>query len=370
MGGMTALRRTPRVGQCTPGVRALPARRFDMLPAVTTDLWLDLAFIAAGVALLYLGGEWLVGGATALARRFGVSPLVVGLTVVAFGTSSPELAATMVAAMRGVPEVALGNVLGSNIANLGLILGVSALLHPLTAELRFLFREIPFMVLAGALMYPLAVNGVYGRGDAVLLLALLALYLGVLLVESKRDAGARVEAEFAKEYGGEAGNSEAPETRGGEPRIEGGRPAWLSTVMIVAGIVLLTGGAHVLVEGAVGVARVFGVPEKVVGISLVALGTSLPELAACVVAAARKEADIVLGNLVGSNVFNVLAILGITALVKPLPVVLADITADYFVMMVFSLLLLPILGLRKRIARAEGLLLAAGYVAYIAYLYW
>ena len=324
-----------------------------MLPPVTADLWLDLALIAAGVGLLYLGGEGLVGGSTALARRFGVSPMVIGLTVVAFGTSSPELAATLVAAVRGVPEVALGNVLGSNVANLGLILGLSALVYPLTAELRFLFREIPFMVLAGALMYPLAANGVYGRGDAILLLALLAVYLTVLVIESRREAGARVAAEFAGEHG-----AAAP------------RPAWKSTLMVIAGIGLLTGGAQVLVDGAVGVAHAFGLPDKVVGISLVALGTSLPELAACVVAAARKEADIVLGNLVGSNVFNVLAILGTTALVKPLPVVLADITTDYFVMMAFSLLLLPILGLRKSIARTEGLLLVAGYVAYIAYLYW
>ena len=323
-----------------------------MLRRVSADLGLDLALIALGIVLLYLGGELLVGGATALARRFGVSPLVVGLTVVAFGTSSPELAATLVAAVRGVPEVALGNVLGSNVANLGLILGASALLHPLTAELRFLFREIPFMVLAGALMYPLAWNGRYGRGDGVFLLALLALYLGVLLVESRRGAGRRVEAEFAEEYGPASA-----------------RPPWLSVLMVAAGIALLTGGAHVLVEGAVGVARLFGVPEKVVGISLVALGTSLPELAACLVAALRKESDIVLGNLVGSNVFNVLAILGLTGLVSPLPVVLADITTDFAVMVAFSLLLLPLLGLRKRIARGEGLLLVAGYVGYIVFLY-
>jgi cation:H+ antiporter len=323
-----------------------------MLRRVSADLALDLALIAAGVALLYAGGELLVGGATALARRFGVSPMVVGLTVVAFGTSSPEMAATLVAALRGAPEVALGNVLGSNVANLGLILGASALLYPLTAELRFIFREIPFMVLAGALMFPLGWNAVYGRGDGVFLLALLALYLAVLVVESRRDAGRRVQAEFGGEFGDKAL-----------------RPVWLSLLMVAAGIALLTGGAHVLVEGAVGVARLFGVPEKVVGISLVALGTSLPELAACLVAAARKEADIVLGNLVGSNVFNVLGILGTTALVHPLPVALDAITIDFAVMMAFSLLLLPLLGLRKRIARPEGALLVAGYVGYIVFLY-
>jgi cation:H+ antiporter len=356
----TTVRRRPAGPWGVPGTRcrgspeagAGAAPAFDMLPRVSADLALDLALIAAGVALLYTGGELLVGGATALARRFGVSPMVVGLTVVAFGTSSPELAATLVAAVRGVPEVAIGNVLGSNVANLGLILGASALLYSLTAELRFIFREIPFMVLAGALMYPLAWNGVYGRGDGVFLLALLVLYLAVLVVESRRDAGRRVEAEFAGEFG-----EKAP------------RPVWRSLLMVAAGIALLTGGAHVLVEGAVGMARLFGIPEKVVGVSLVALGTSLPELAACLVAAARKEADIVLGNLVGSNVFNVLGILGTTALVSPLPVALDAITVDFAVMMAFSLLLLPLLGLRKRIARTEGLLLVAGYVGYIVYLY-
>ena len=327
-----------------------------MLAPVPADLWMDLAFIALGVALLYGGGESLVGGAVSLAARFGVSPLVIGLTVVAFGTSSPELAATLVAALGGVPEVAVGNVLGSNIANLGLILGAAAILHPLTAGLTFIIREIPFMVLGVALMYPLALNGVYGAGDATLLLALLVLYLGVLLVESRGgDESLEVQAQFAGEYADVEGT--------------GGRPAWLSLVMVAVGGALLTGGAHVLVEGAVGVARVFGVPDKVVGISLVALGTSLPELAACVVAAAKEEADIVLGNLVGSNVFNVLAILGITALARPLPVTVDAIAVDYGVMMAFSLALLPFLGLRRRIARVEGVFLLVAYVGYIVFLY-
>lgn len=333
-----------------------PRRGSGMLAVVPVDLWLDLALIALGVALLYGGGEALVGGAVSLASRFGVSPLVIGLTVVAFGTSSPELAATLVAAAGGVPEVAVGNVLGSNIANLGLILGAAAILYPLTASMKFLIREIPFMVLGVALMYPLALNGYYGAGDAMLLLSLLALYLGVLLVESRGgEESLEVEAQFAGEYADVEGT--------------GSRPAWLSLALVALGVVLLTGGAHVLVEGAVGVARRFEVPDRVVGISLVALGTSLPELAACVVAAARKEADIVLGNLVGSNVFNVLAILGITALVQPLPVSVEAITVDYGVMMAFSLALLPFLGLRRRIARAEGVVLVVAYVVYIILLY-
>lgn len=322
--------------------------------------WIDLALIAVGVGLLYVGGELLVGGSTALARRLGVSPLVVGLTVVAFGTSSPELAATLVAAVRGVPEVAVGNVLGSNVANLGLILGAAALLQPLRAELTFIVREVPFMILCSALMLPLAWDGVYGRGDATLLLAGLVLYLGVLLWESRRGGlppaeAARVEAEFGGEFGPGADGAE--------------KPTWRSLLEVAVGIALLAGGAQVLVEGAVGVAELFGVPEKVVGISLVALGTSLPEMAACIVAAARREADIVLGNLVGSNVFNVLAILGITSLAAPLEVSARGIGIDFWVMMAFSFALLPILGLRRRVARPEGVLLLVAYAAYIAWLY-
>jgi cation:H+ antiporter len=331
-----------------------------MLRPMPADRLLDVAFIALGVALLYGGGEALVGGATALARRFGVSPLVVGLTVVAFGTSSPELAATLVASLRDVPAVAVGNVLGSNIANLGLILGAAALFHSLTARFSFIWREVPFMIGACGLMLPLALDGVYGRGDAALLLVCLAVYLGVLVWEARSGRAAPVvEAEYVGEFG----------ERGESSGAGGLQPAWRSIVMVVLGIGLLVGGAHVLVEGAVNLARAFGVPERVVGISLVALGTSLPELAACLVAAMRREADIVLGNLVGSNFFNVLAILGTTAMVRPLPVSAAAIAVDFWVMMAFSFALLPILGLRKRVARTEGVVLLVAYVAYIVWLY-
>lgn len=323
-------------------------------------VWLDVAFIVLGVGLLYAGGELLVGGATALARRFGVSPLVVGLTVVAFGTSSPELAATLVAAFGGAPEVAIGNVLGSNVANLGLILGAAALFHPLTAGLRFILREVPFMIGACALMLPLAWNGVYGRGDGPLLLTCLIVYLVVLLREARSGrVTPAIEAEFGSEFG----------ARGEAPGAGDLRPAWRSLLAVAFGIALLAGGAQVLVEGAVGIARAAGIPERVVGISLVALGTSLPELAAAVVAAMRRESDIVLGNLVGSNFFNVLAILGLTSTITPLPVSADAIFADYWVMMAFCVALLPILGVRKRVARVEGAVLLVAYAVYIVWLY-
>jgi cation:H+ antiporter len=307
---------------------------------------LDIALIAAGVVVLYFGGELLVRGSSALARAVGMSPLVVGLTVVAFGTSSPELAATIAANFKGAPAVALGNVIGSNIANLGLILGAAALVLPLVARARFLRRELPFMVVVSALVWPLAADGVVGRLDALLLLAGIALYLAVLL---RKGESPEVVEEFRAELGD------------GRPRV--GR----SLGAVAAGIGLLVVGAHLLVEGAVAMARGMGVSEAVIGVSLVAVGTSLPELASSLVAAARRESDIALGNLIGSNVFNVLGILGIAALVQPLAVPFAELRADYWVMMGFSLLIVPFLWTGSRVGRIEGAILLTAYTGYIVW---
>jgi cation:H+ antiporter len=307
---------------------------------------LDIALIAAGVVVLYFGGELLVRGSSALARAVGMSPLVVGLTVVAFGTSSPELAATIAANFKGAPAVALGNVIGSNIANLGLILGAAALVLPLVARARFLRRELPFMVVVSALVWPLAADGVVGRLDALLLLAGIAIYLAVLL---RKGESPEVVEEFRAELGD------------GRPRV--GR----SLGAVAAGIGLLVVGAHLLVEGAVAMARGMGVSEAVIGVSLVAVGTSLPELASSLVAAARRESDIALGNLIGSNVFNVLGILGIAALVQPLAVPFAELRADYWVMMGFSLLIVPFLWTGSRVGRIEGAILLTAYTGYIVW---
>jgi cation:H+ antiporter len=307
---------------------------------------LDIALIAAGVVVLYFGGELLVRGSSALARAVGMSPLVVGLTVVAFGTPSPELAATIAANFKGAPAVALGNVIGSNIANLGLILGAAALVLPLVARARFLRRELPFMVVVSALVWPLAADGVVGRLDGLVLLAGMALYLAVLL---RKGESPEVVEEFRAELGD------------GRPRV--GR----SLGAVAAGIGLLVVGAHLLVEGAVAMARGMGVSEAVIGVSLVAVGTSLPELASSLVAAARRESDIALGNLIGSNVFNVLGILGIAALVQPLAVPFAELRADYWVMMGFSLLIVPFLWTGSRVGRIEGAILLTAYTGYIVW---
>ncbi len=312
---------------------------------------MDYLLVALGIALLYLGGELLVSGSSALARALGMTPLVIGLTVVAFGTSAPELAATMTATLHGSPEVAFGNVIGSNIANIGLILGIGALIFPVAARGHFLLREMPFMIGTSGLMLWLVADGSVGRLEGVLLLALLGGYLWVLLAKQSEEE-AQVAREFAQEYGD-----------GEPPRV------WASSLKVAIGIGLLVLGADVLVAGAVSIARTFGIGERVIGLTLVALGTSLPELAAAIVAAMRREGDILLGNVVGSNIFNVLAIFGATSLVSPVRVEVSSAWVDLLVMMAFSILLWPMLYTHRRLDRWEGVVLLVGFFSYIGWLF-
>ena len=304
---------------------------------------MDIVFIVLGVALLYFGGNLLVDNASLLARRWGVSSLVIGLTVVALGTSAPELAASVTAALSGVPELALGNVIGSNIANLALILGVTALIYPLQTQKPFLRRELPVMIAAAALLPLLLLDGTLSRADGGLLLVGLGGYLWALL--SRRDPA------------------------GAEAVEVGSRPSWAGTLGALLGLSLLVGGAQLLVSGATSLARSFGVPELVIGLTLVAIGTSLPELATAGVAAFRRESDIALGNVVGSNIFNVLFILGVTALVRPIHIAYRAVALNLWLMVGLSLLLLPLLLTGLRLGRREGGLLLALYLFYVGYLY-
>lgn len=309
---------------------------------------MDVLFLIAGMGLLWWGGEWLIDGASSLARRWGLSPLVIGLTVVAFGTSAPELAATLVAALRGAPAIAFGNVVGSNIANLGLILGIATLIGSLVPQARFVQREVPVMLGASLLFAALALDGSTGRLEGFVLLVLIVPYLLYLLKTDTEPPG--VEAEFAREYGD-------------EPPAKG--PALVRTV---AGIALLVLGAQALVEGAVGIAEALGVPQRVIGITLVAFGTSLPELAAAVVAVLKQEGDIVLGNIIGSNIFNILVIYGATCLVHPVTVNAAEARIDLLVMLALTLLTSVLLATGDRMRRPEGAVLVASYLIYVVWL--
>ena len=309
----------------------------------------DIVLVIAGIVLLYLGGESLVRGAVALARTLGWSPLVIGLTVVSFGTSSPELASTLAATLGGAPEVAFGNVVGSNIANIGLILGLTALIWPLTTTARFLKREVPFMLLSSALLFPLVADGLISRLEGAILFSLLIAFL-VYLIRRERERSS-VEADFEREFS------------------DGKTSPTKSIFLVVLGIALLMVGAHALVTGGVAIARVIGVSERVIGLTLVAFGTSLPELAASLVAGLKREGDIVLGNIIGSNIFNVLFILGITPMVRPLAVDASAIWLDLTAMLVLSLILWPALASHLKLERWEGVMLVAFYGLYIGWLF-
>lgn len=320
---------------------------------------IDLLLVSAGIALLWVGGESLISGSIALARRLGMSPLVVGLTVVAFGTSAPELLVSLIAALGGESDVALGNVVGSNIANIGLILGLSALIAPLRVESGLVRREIPLLILVSWGMVALVGDGRLGRLDGLLLLAGFVGYL-VFVLRSAHRAPPAIEAEFAGlEYAALAGSGEVD---GGRPREEGRRR---DAVLVILGIATLAVGAHLMVDAAVWFARRLGVSELLVGLTLVAVGTSLPELATSAVAALRRQADIAVGNIVGSNVFNVLAILGLSGVLRPLESHLSLLRFELPVMGAAAVLLLPLAWSRFEIQRWEGAVLLSGYAVFL-----
>ncbi len=302
---------------------------------------MSVVLVIVGVVLLYAGGEVLVRSASSLAARLGVRPMVIGLTVVAFGTSAPELAASLTAALSGTPEIAIGNVVGSNIANVGLILGLTAMVYPLVTGGRFVRREVPLMLAVTALLMPVLWGGAVLRWEGAFLLILLAGFLWLITRT------------------GSAVLDEASAT----PRAH--VPAWLGVLGTAVGVALLWFGARSLIGGAVTIATSLGIPQRVIGLTLVAVGTSLPELASSMVAAMRRETDIILGNIVGSNVFNLLAVLGTTALVRPIRFDGAGATLDVVVMALFSVALLPLMWRGERLGRAAGVFLLVGYVVYI-----
>ena len=303
--------------------------------------------IFGGVALLYLGGEGLVRGGAALALRLGIAPLVVGLTIVAMGTSMPELVVSVNAARQGYGGIALGNVVGSNIANIALILGVSALIKPVEVQRKLLQLDVPIAVGSTLLLMLLLADGGLGRLDGALLLAGFFSYAGFTVWEAARRRGAADALEIEVPAG-----THRPLT---------------SAVLVVAGLAMLVVGGRVFVEASVALAAHLGVPRAIVGLTVVAIGTSLPEMATSVVAALRGESDLSLGNVVGSNIFNIFCILGITALVQPFSGGQVE-TADLLVMVGATVLLIPLMLSGFRVSRAEGAFLLLFYVSYLVFL--
>lgn len=311
---------------------------------------MTLVLAVAGLVALVCGAELLVRGASRLAVSFGVSPLVVGLTVVAFGTSAPEAAVSVQSAFAGSSDIGLGNVVGSNILNVLLVLGLSAAIMPLVVSAQLVRRDVPVMVGVSVLLLLLALNGAIGRLDGALLLAGLALYTGYSVHRSRR-------------YGGGEDEASGAGTASGRSKI-------LQAVYVVAGLGLLVLGARWLVDGAVTVAEALGLSELIVGLTVVALGTSLPEVATSVVAAARGSRDIAVGNIVGSCIFNILFVLGLAGLVAPdgISVSRAALGFDLPVMIATAVACLPIFFTGWRVARWEGFLFLGYYVAYTLYL--
>ena len=304
----------------------------------------DIVFFLVGLLGLYLGAEWMVGGASRLAVNVGIRPIVVGLTVVAFGTSSPELAVSLIAVFEGSDGIAIGNIIGSNIANIGLILGVSALVKPLRVDSDVLRRELPIMFLVSILFIALLYDGTIGLWDGCILFAGLLSYLGYQLKDVfKGDA---------QEKNARLGEDSAP------------RNGW-NVMLIFVGLGLLVVGAKLMIDSGVVIARQFGISEIVIGIALVAIGTSLPELATSLVSALRDESDILVGNIIGSNLFNIMCVVGLVAIVSPLNVDRELLYFELPIMLVFSLVLFPFMRTGFVLSRLEGGLLLLGYGLFI-----
>lgn len=312
---------------------------------------MDLVLLAVGLVLLTAGAESLVRGASGIAARLGIPPLIVGLTVVAFGTSAPELAVSVAAAWSGQGDIALGNVVGSNIFNVLFILGISALIAPLAIGSQLIRVDVPLMIGASLLTLLFAFDGRIGRLDGAILFGGLLFYIGFQIRQGLRERR-------SERNGG--GEESAPALSG---------PWWLDPLLVLGGLGVLVLGSRLLVASAVAIAQALGVSELVIGLTIVAAGTSLPEVATSVIASLRGERDIAVGNVVGSNVFNLLGVLGLAGLVSPLGVGVADqaLRFDLPVMLAVALACLPIFFTGREIARWEGGLFLAYYIAYTVY---
>lgn len=301
---------------------------------------MDYIYVVAGLIGLFFGGEALVRGSVGVARRMAIPPLLIGLTVVGFGTSTPELLVSVQAALGGVPDIAVGNIVGSNIANILLIVGLTSLVWPIRVSGGTLRRDTAVMVAAAIALVPIFAMGEIGRfPGAVLVLGL----VGYLI--------------WAYLQPGDAVDDEADTSVPSSMLI--------SALWVLVGFVVLMFGARFLVDGSVSIARGFGISEAFIGLTIVAVGTSLPELATSIIAAFRRQSEIAIGNIVGSNIFNVLGILGVTALIKPVPVADRFLTFDLPIMIAASLALTALLLTRPIIGRGIGLVVLIAYVTYV-----
>lgn len=314
----------------------------------------DVVQLVVGLACLYFGAEWLVGGAAGLARSFGIRQLIIGLTVVAYGTSSPELVVGISAGLRDQGAIALGNVIGSNIANLGLILAVCALIRAPRVDRQIVVREVPVLFVATALVPLALIDGRVSRVESSALLAFAVAYTAAMVITSRRGSAAAAEA--VAEDAAEATGIERPRSRG------------RMAVQTAIGLGLLIGGGHLLVAGASGIARVAGLSDQMIGLTIVAIGTSLPELATSVIAAIRGHGDIAVGNVVGSNIFNVLLILGASGFAGAIEAPIRTLVVELTALGAMTVIAGVAMATRRTVGRLEAIAMLLGYLVFLSLL--
>ena len=324
---------------------------------------LQSILFVVGISGVYFGAEWLVKGSSKLSRDLGIKPIVIGLTVVAFGTSSPELAVSLTASIKGSNDIAIGNIIGSNIANIGLILGVAAIVLPLKVEKVIMRRELPLMIGISAGLYFMAIDRKIGFVDGLLLFTGIILFIGYQIyhtLNSKKESRNSTASNPVSKTGTPESTTEESQTR---------RHLLSNIIYIVIGLACLLVGSHVLVQSAIFIAGSFGISEMVIGMTVVAFGTSVPEMATSVVSVLKKESDICVGNVIGSNIFNILLVLGSVALVRPLNVERGTLFFEFPIMLLFSLALIPMIRGRLMVNRLAGVVLVSGYLAFIFLLF-
>jgi cation:H+ antiporter len=299
-------------------------------------------FLCLGLIILLGGGKFLIDGASSLALKFGLSQGFIGLTIVAFGTSAPELLVSINAALDGKSDIAMGNVIGSNIANISLVLGISATLFPIKINSSVFKVDYLVLILSSIIFYLLSYNGVISRIEGLFLLLILVLINIYFFYKLGKANLSELESDLILPL-----------------------PVWKSLFFLGLGIIGLYYGSDLFVESAVGIASVFGVSERIIGITVIAIGTSLPEMATSVIAAINKKTDIAIGNIIGSNIMNILAIIGATAAISPIPVSDGFLDQDFFWMLGLTFVLFPILKTGDSVSRIEGVFLFVGYFTYI-----
>ena len=312
---------------------------------------IDISLIVIGLILLIAGGEFLVKGAVGISVKAKLSKLVIGMTVVSFGTSTPELLVSLQSALEGLPEIAIGNVIGSNIANLALVLGVTVLIFPMPVARNTIKYDWPMMVLASLLSFVFAYDLNIQRWEGLILFLLLVIFVTFIIMKSRKSQVVEMD--------------EIPGIEDLTQKIS----AWKNILYLLIGLLGLYFGSNWLISGAKSLALEVGLSNHVIGITIVAFGTSVPELATSVVAAYKKETDISVGNLIGSNIFNILGVLGLTAIVKPIGVEENVLSWDILWMIGFALLLLPMMVFKRKVGRFSGFILLGLYIFYIISLF-